>query len=62
MSTASYASLVMRSAIAGAALLLMHTMCQTPQHQQDLHCHKSLTTTPGGNGDCERVEQPASHT
>lgn len=37
-------------------------MGQAPQHQQYLHCHKCLPTSPGGDGDGERVEQPASNT
>ena len=47
---------------AGAAHWATHTMGQTPQHQQYLYRHKSLTTSPGGDGDGERVEQPAHNT
>ena len=38
------------------------TLQQAVEHEKDLHSHQSLSATPGGDGDSERVEQPACDT
>ncbi len=45
-----------------AACMNELTLQQAVEHEKDLHSHQSLSATPGGDGDSERVEQPACNT
>lgn len=45
-----------------AACMNELTLQQAVEHEKDLHSHQSLSATPGGDGDSERVEQPACDT